>query len=170
MATGFLYDPRFLDHDAGRGHPERRERLVATMDYLEDRGRLGGLVRVEAAEADPAWIETVHDASYVARAEETCLAGVLPPGAHSLSVRRDVVHHRFGACGSKAVPSVPADSETWVKGRAGPSSAAWTKGQGGAVIRAAPAMQVETTHRAPWRRHGITGPPALTRGSAGGSR
>ena len=31
MATGFLYDPRFLDHDAGRGHPERSERLVSTM-------------------------------------------------------------------------------------------------------------------------------------------
>ena len=75
MATGFLYDPRFLDHDAGRGHPERRERLVSTMDYLEGRGRLGDLVRVEAAEADPAWIEAVHDASYVARAEETCRAG-----------------------------------------------------------------------------------------------
>ena len=75
MATGFLYDPRFLDHDAGRGHPERRERLVSTMNHLEDRGWLGGLVRVEAAEADPAWIETVHDASYVARAEETCRAG-----------------------------------------------------------------------------------------------
>ena len=75
MTTGFLYDPRFLDHDAGRGHPERRERLVSTMEHLEGRGRLGDLVRVEAAEADPAWIETVHDASYVARAEETCRAG-----------------------------------------------------------------------------------------------
>ena len=75
MTTGFLYDPRFLDHDAGRGHPERSERLVSTMTWLEGRGRLEDLVRVEAAEADPVWIETVHDASYVARAEETCRAG-----------------------------------------------------------------------------------------------
>ena len=75
MTTGFLYDPRFLDHDAGRGHPERRERLVSTMAWLEERDWFAGLVRVEAAMADSAWLETVHDAGYVARAEETCRGG-----------------------------------------------------------------------------------------------
>ena len=35
MATGFLYDERFLDHDAGAGHPERRERLSSTMAHLQ---------------------------------------------------------------------------------------------------------------------------------------
>ena len=75
MTTGFLYDSRFLDHDAGRGHPERSERLVSTMAWLEDCDWFGDLVRVDAAMADPAWIETVHDASYIARAEETCRTG-----------------------------------------------------------------------------------------------
>ena len=75
MATGLLYDTRFLDHDAGHGHPERKERLVSTMDRLEDCDWFGSLVRVDAASADPAWIETVHDAAYIARAEETCRAG-----------------------------------------------------------------------------------------------
>ena len=75
MTTGFLYDPRFLDHDAGRGHPERSERLVSTMAWLQGRDWFGGLVRVDAETADPAWIETVHDAGYIARAEETCRAG-----------------------------------------------------------------------------------------------
>ena len=75
MTTGFLYDSRFLDHDAGRGHPERSERLVSTMAWLEGCDWFGDLVRVDAVMADPAWIETVHDASYIARAEETCRSG-----------------------------------------------------------------------------------------------
>ena len=75
MATGFLYDSRFLEHDAGRGHPERSERLVSTMAWLEGRDWFDDLVRVDPVIADPAWIETVHDADYIARAEETCRAG-----------------------------------------------------------------------------------------------
>ena len=75
MTTGFLYDPRFLEHDAGRGHPERRERLVSTMAWLESLDWFGDLSRVDGAPADPAWIETVHDASYIARAEEVCRSG-----------------------------------------------------------------------------------------------
>ena len=72
MTTAFLYDARFLDHDAGRGHPERSERLVSTMAWLGSRDWFGDLVRVDPAMADPAWVETVHDAGYVARAEEAC--------------------------------------------------------------------------------------------------
>ncbi len=75
MKTGFLYDPRFLDHDAGRGHPERSERLVSTMNWLEGRDWFDSLVRIDPTMADPAWIGTVHDASYIARAEETCRSG-----------------------------------------------------------------------------------------------
>jgi len=75
MTTGFLYDPRFLEHDAGRGHPERRERLVSTMAWLEGLDWFGDLARIDGAPADPAWIETVHDAHYIARAEETCRSG-----------------------------------------------------------------------------------------------
>ena len=75
MTTGFLYDPRFLEHDAGRGHPEKKERLVSTLAWLEGRDWFDGLVRIDPVMADPAWIETVHDASYIARAEETCRTG-----------------------------------------------------------------------------------------------
>ena len=75
MTTGFLYDPRFLDHDAGRGHPERSERLVCTMTWLESRDWFDDLVRIDPVAADPTWIETVHDASYITRAQETCRSG-----------------------------------------------------------------------------------------------
>ena len=75
MTTGFMYDSRFLEHDAGRGHPERRERLLSTMAWLESRDWFADLVRIDPAMADPVWIETVHDASYIARADETCRSG-----------------------------------------------------------------------------------------------
>ena len=75
MTTGFLYDARFLEHDAGHGHPERSERLVSTMSWLEGRDWFGDLERIDPEMADPAWIETVHDARYIARAEEACRAG-----------------------------------------------------------------------------------------------
>lgn len=75
MKTGFLYDPRFLDHDTGRGHPERSERLVSTINWLESRDWFDGLTRIDPVMADPAWIETVHDSGYMARAEETCRSG-----------------------------------------------------------------------------------------------
>ena len=75
MTTGFLYDARFLEHDAGRNHPERRERLVATMDWLTQCPWFDRLEDVDATMADPAWIEAVHDASYVTRADEACRAG-----------------------------------------------------------------------------------------------
>ena len=34
MKTGFLYDPRFLEHEPGAGHPERKERLSTSIAYL----------------------------------------------------------------------------------------------------------------------------------------
>jgi len=70
-----MYDSRFLDHDAGRGHPERSERLLSTVTWLESRDWFAELVRIHPAMVDPVWIETVHDASYIARAEETCRSG-----------------------------------------------------------------------------------------------
>ena len=38
-ATALVYDPRFLEHDAGPGHPECPSRLTSIMERL-DRDRL----------------------------------------------------------------------------------------------------------------------------------
>lgn len=72
MTTGFLYDPRYLDHDTGPGHPERSDRLLVTMDFLERQVWFGNLVRIAPRRADREWIETIHAPSYVARAELAC--------------------------------------------------------------------------------------------------
>ena len=72
MKTGFLYDERFLDHDAGPGHPERKERLVSTIAHLRSRDWFEQLPKLEARATDEAWIESVHSADLVKRARIAC--------------------------------------------------------------------------------------------------
>lgn len=75
MTTGFLYDPRFLNHDTGAGHPERRERLVATMEHLENQDWFAQLKQVSPRVPERKWIETIHDSAYIDRAASTCKSG-----------------------------------------------------------------------------------------------
>jgi len=75
MTTGISYDPAFLEHDTGPGHPERPERLVATMDHLRARPCFNDLPLIRPAIPDPAWIETIHSSDYIARAAATCRSG-----------------------------------------------------------------------------------------------
>jgi len=75
MTTGFLYDERFLDHQPGAGHPERRERLSATIAHLEARPWFAGLERVTAEPADRRWLRNIHSDAYIERAAATCRAG-----------------------------------------------------------------------------------------------
>jgi len=76
MATGFLYDERFLDHDAGAHHPERRERLSSTMAHLQAQAWFEELHRVAPRMADQDSIERVHSPDLVARARSTCEQGL----------------------------------------------------------------------------------------------
>ena len=45
--TGLVYDPRYLDHDMGAGHPESPNRLRAIMQQLEQSGTATQLTRIE---------------------------------------------------------------------------------------------------------------------------
>ena len=80
--TGLVYDPAFLDHDAGWGHPERQQRLTAIHHRLEQSGLLGDLARVDAPKVDPRWLVEVHDEHYPALVERVCDSGasMLPTG------------------------------------------------------------------------------------------
>ena len=75
MKTGFHYDPVYLQHDTGTGHPECSERLTATMHYLKDLSFFRQLQPVAPRTADLKWLETVHDNNYIQRARTTCDAG-----------------------------------------------------------------------------------------------
>ncbi|GJL81406.1 MAG: acetoin utilization protein [marine bacterium B5-7] len=75
MTTAILYDPRYLDHDTGAGHPERPARLSHVAEHLKTASWFDQLHHVEAAPCDQTWIETIHDHSYVERARQACREG-----------------------------------------------------------------------------------------------
>jgi acetoin utilization deacetylase AcuC-like enzyme len=72
MTTGFLYDPVFLSHDTGLGHPESPERLVATMDYLRQQSWYSKLKLIAPRMIERMWVEEIHTAEYIERATEAC--------------------------------------------------------------------------------------------------
>jgi acetoin utilization deacetylase AcuC-like enzyme len=75
MMTGFVYHPGFLNHDPGPGHPESRERLIAVMDYLEQRHWFKALQQFTPKPADREWIELIHSSEYIERVKATCRSG-----------------------------------------------------------------------------------------------
>ena len=72
MTTGLLYDPAYLRHDTGPAHPERRERLIATTDYLEKQPWFCELKPVAPRMIERKWVEQIHTADYIERAAEAC--------------------------------------------------------------------------------------------------
>jgi acetoin utilization deacetylase AcuC-like enzyme len=63
MSTLILTDRRFLEHDAGAGHPESPARLQAILSDLE-RAPLGGVVFETPRAATPAEIDAVHSPAH----------------------------------------------------------------------------------------------------------
>ncbi|MEM7407989.1 MAG: histone deacetylase [Pseudomonadota bacterium] len=75
MTTGFHYDPIYLAHQPGRGHPERPERLEAAIAHLQAQTWFDQMPAVRAAPASLDWVYTIHAPDYVARAQAACAAG-----------------------------------------------------------------------------------------------
>ena len=64
--SGLVYDPRYLDHDMGGGHPESPNRLRAIMQRLEQSGTAARLTRIDPRKAEDEWITQIHTSSYLA--------------------------------------------------------------------------------------------------------
>ncbi len=64
--TGLIYDPRYLEHDMGAGHPESPKRLRAIMQRLEQSGVAARLTKIEPRPAEDEWVTQVHQSGYVA--------------------------------------------------------------------------------------------------------
>jgi acetoin utilization deacetylase AcuC-like enzyme len=64
MTTLLVTHPSSLEHDTGRGHPERADRLRAVAGAL-DAPEFAGLLRREAPRADAARVASVHRREYV---------------------------------------------------------------------------------------------------------
>jgi acetoin utilization deacetylase AcuC-like enzyme len=75
VRTGFVYDPLYLEHKTGPGHPESPERLTAIVGRLEATGLADELTPLKPAPAPAEWIETIHSAEYIERARATCTYG-----------------------------------------------------------------------------------------------
>jgi len=63
--TGLVYDPRYLDHDMGAGHPESPNRLRAIVQQLKQSGTATQLARIDPREAEDEWITQIHTPSYL---------------------------------------------------------------------------------------------------------
>ncbi len=74
MATGYVYDPLYLEHSPEAG-PEDSSRLVAIMQALEASPLLHRLVPVAAGDVAELSLLAVHDAAYVRRVRQQSEAG-----------------------------------------------------------------------------------------------
>ncbi len=75
MATGLIYDDRFLAHDTGPGHPERPARLTAIVERLKSLHLWDRLTHLEFGPADLRCVERIHSPAYVRRLKAACEAG-----------------------------------------------------------------------------------------------
>jgi acetoin utilization deacetylase AcuC-like enzyme len=75
VTTAFHYDPRYLEHDTGVGHPECPERLVSTMRHLKSLDWFDELYQVTATPAAAEALHSNHAPDYVARAADACARG-----------------------------------------------------------------------------------------------
>jgi acetoin utilization deacetylase AcuC-like enzyme/formylglycine-generating enzyme required for sulfatase activity len=73
--TGFVYDPLYLEHKTGPGHPEAPERLTAIVGRLEATGLAAELAPLKPTPASVEWIDTIHNGEYVERARAACEQG-----------------------------------------------------------------------------------------------
>jgi acetoin utilization deacetylase AcuC-like enzyme len=73
--TTVFYDPLYLEHDTGFGHPERAERLEAALRMLERTGLAEKVEISSPRDATQEEIELVHPPSYVKKVREMAESG-----------------------------------------------------------------------------------------------
>ena len=75
MTVLLLTHERYLDHDPGRGHPERPARLQAVLNGMQDAGLTDALDRVTPRRATLADIERVHTTDHIDLIRRSSAAG-----------------------------------------------------------------------------------------------
>src|SRR5689334_14112873 len=73
--TGFIYNERFLLHDAGTGHPERPDRLRAIVARLHENGLWQRMQHPLIDDAPEERILRVHAPEHLAFVREACASG-----------------------------------------------------------------------------------------------
>ena len=80
MPTAFVYHDRFLDHDTGRGHPERPDRLRAVTRRLREAGLWDRVTHLPFESATRAHAERLHTPAYLDRLAAACRDGASSSG------------------------------------------------------------------------------------------
>lgn len=75
MTTGLLYDPVFLQHQTGQGHPECSERLQVSLQHLKQQSWFDSLAQLSPDIPDLKWIELIHKLDYIKRVQTSCASG-----------------------------------------------------------------------------------------------
>ncbi len=84
--TGFVYDKVYLEHDTGRGFPERAQRLTAIVTRLEQRGLMGRLTPIRRSADATKWITAIHDPLYVKQVKRSCEQGAALINTHDVPI------------------------------------------------------------------------------------
>lgn len=102
MRTALVTHKACLEHDTGRGHPERIDRLRAVLQALQA-PKFADLIRIEAPAAERAAIERIHDADYV----ESVFAAI-PAEGHAMLDGDTIVSPGSGEAALRAAGAVIA--------------------------------------------------------------
>jgi acetoin utilization deacetylase AcuC-like enzyme len=74
MASGYVYDPIYLEHDL-RGHPENQQRLKAILQVLEDHRMRERLTPIPAVPITMERLERCHEPRYVEQVQRVARQG-----------------------------------------------------------------------------------------------
>ena len=74
--TAFFYDPIFLKHETGIGHPESSKRLAVIIDRLETYGMMSRLLQLTPHPASLDAVTRIHTAAYVGHIADMSKRGV----------------------------------------------------------------------------------------------
>src|SRR5438132_8286388 len=75
MSVLLVTHPAYLEHESGRGHPERPERLAAVLAGVDAAGVREGIVGVSPRAATRDELALVHPAPYLDALEQFCASG-----------------------------------------------------------------------------------------------
>jgi acetoin utilization deacetylase AcuC-like enzyme len=74
MATGYVYDPIYLEHDM-RGHPESQQRLRTILRVLEEQHMLERLTPIPAVPVSMERLERCHTRTYIEQVQRVARQG-----------------------------------------------------------------------------------------------
>jgi len=100
LRTAYIYDPLFLSHDTGFGHPERSQRLTVAHDRLSAQEWFKSLHQCSPRKACPDIVRLVHDADYIDRVQQACESGASRIDSPDVSVCAESCEVALNATGS----------------------------------------------------------------------